>query len=185
MSLRVVKEAARCATPDGSARKGGAYILPARDLIAHDIEVQVEGAQLDGMICLASCDKTAPGQLMAAARLNIPTILASGGYQASGEWRGRHVDIEDVFLHSADVAAGRMSVQDLGEMADRAIRSPGVCAGMGTANSMHIVSEALGIMLPGHAPVRAGSAKMLENGRHFISKSISPSPTLRKQHLSA
>ncbi|MGP9791337.1 dihydroxy-acid dehydratase domain-containing protein [Roseinatronobacter sp. NSM] len=148
-----------------SAAKGGAYILPARDLIAHDIEAQVEGALLDGMICLASCDKTAPGQLMAAARLNIPTILASGGYQASGEWQGRHVDIEDVFLHSTDVAAGRMSVEDLGQMADRAIRSPGVCAGMGTANSMHIVAEALGMMLPGHTPVRANSEKMFANVR--------------------
>ena len=60
--------------------------------------MQVEGAQLDGMICLASCDKTAPGQLMAAARLNIPTIIVACGYQASGSYRGRHCDIEDVFL---------------------------------------------------------------------------------------
>lgn len=148
-----------------SAAKGGAYILPARDLISFDIEAQVEGALLDGMICLASCDKTAPGQLMAAARLNIPTILASGGYQASGEWKGKHIDIEDVFLHSTDVAAGRLSVEELGQMADRAIRSPGVCAGMGTANSMHIVAEALGMMLPGHAPVRANSEKMMTNAR--------------------
>ena len=148
-----------------SAAKGGAYILPARDLIAHDIEAQVEGALLDGMLCLASCDKTAPGQLMAAARLNIPTILALGGYQASGEWRGRHVDIEDVFLHSTDVAAGRMTATELGQMADVAIRSPGVCAGMGTANSMHIVAEALGMVLPGHAPVRADSLRMLEGVR--------------------
>ena len=81
-----------------SAGHRGGYILSARDLITNDIEMQVEGAQLDGMICLASCDKTAPGQLMAAARLNIPTIIVACGYQASGSYRGKHCDIEDVFL---------------------------------------------------------------------------------------
>ena len=64
--------------------KDGRYILPTRDLIAADIEVAVEGAQLDGMICLASCDKTVPGQLMAAARLNIPTLIVPCGYQPCG-----------------------------------------------------------------------------------------------------
>ena len=67
-----------------SVGRRGLYILPSRDLIAADIEVQVEGALLDGMICLASCDKTAPGQLMAAGRLNIPTIVVACGYQQSG-----------------------------------------------------------------------------------------------------
>ena len=73
-----------------SAGHRGGYILSARDLITNDIEMQVEGAQLDGMICLASCDKTAPGQLMAAARLNIPTIIIACGYQASGSYQGKH-----------------------------------------------------------------------------------------------
>jgi dihydroxy-acid dehydratase len=148
-----------------SAGRGGAYILPARDLIAHDIESQVEGALLDGMVCLASCDKTTPGQLMAAARMNIPSIVAICGYQASGEWRGEHVDIEEVFLKSAHVPAGRLTVEELGEMADVAIRSPGVCAGMGTANSMHVLCEALGMSLPGAAPVRADSRRMLDGAR--------------------
>ena len=148
-----------------SAGRGGAYILPSRDLIAHDIEAQVDGALLDGMICLASCDKTTPGQLMAACRMNIPTIVATCGYQASGEWRGEHVDIEEVFLKSSFVQAGRITVDELGEMADNSIRSPGVCAGMGTANSMHVVCEALGMCLPGSAPVRADSERMLDNAR--------------------
>ena len=81
-----------------SAGTRGGYILPTRDLIANDIEVAVEGALLDGMVCLASCDKTAPGQLMAAARLDIPTIMVVCGYQPSGEYRGQHMDIEEVFL---------------------------------------------------------------------------------------
>jgi dihydroxy-acid dehydratase len=148
-----------------SAGRRGAYILPTRDLIAADIEVQVEGALLDGMVCLASCDKTTPGQLMAAGRLNIPAIVVICGYQQSGEFRGEHVDIEDVFLKSGHVASGRITLEELSSMADVAVRSPGVCAGMGTANSMHTVCEALGMTLPGSAPVAAMSAKMMEHAR--------------------
>ena len=145
----------------GAGHRGG-YILSARDLIPNDIEVQVEGAQLDGMVLLASCDKTVPGQLMAAARLNIPSVVIVCGYQASGEHQGKHVDIEDVFLRSMHVATGRMTVEALEDMADHAIRSPGVCSGMGTANSMHVVCEALGMALPGSAPVAANSPRMMQ-----------------------
>jgi len=148
-----------------SAGRRGAYILPSRDLIAADIEVQVDGALLDGMVCLASCDKTTPGQLMAAGRLNIPTIVVICGYQKSGEFRGQHIDIEEVFLKSGHVASGMITVDELKSMAEVAVQSPGVCAGMGTANSMHIVCEALGMCLPGSAPVAAGSEKMLEHVR--------------------
>ena len=144
-----------------AGRRGG-YILPTRDLITNDIEVQVEGALLDGMLCLASCDKTTPGQLMAAGRLNIPTIVAVCGYQQSGEYKGEHVDIEEVFLKAGYLASGGITLEDLTGMADNAVRSPGVCAGMGTANSMHIVCEALGMALPGAAPVLANSARMMD-----------------------
>lgn len=147
------------------AGRGGAYILPSRDLIAADIEVQVEGALLDGMLCLASCDKTAPGQIMAAGRLNVPTIVVVCGYQQSGEYRGQHVDIEEVFLKSAYVSSGSVNREEVSAMADVAVRSPGVCAGMGTANSMHIVAEALGMTLPGAAPVAALSDRMMDTVR--------------------
>lgn len=147
------------------AGRGGAYILPSRDLIAADIEVQVEGALLDGMLCLASCDKTAPGQIMAAGRLDVPAIVVVCGYQQSGEYRGRHVDIEEVFLKSAYVSSGAVKPEEVSAMADVAVRSPGVCAGMGTANSMHIVAEALGMTLPGAAPVAALSEKMMATVR--------------------
>ncbi|OGA27963.1 MAG: dihydroxy-acid dehydratase [Betaproteobacteria bacterium RIFCSPLOWO2_02_FULL_65_24] len=144
-----------------AGRRGG-YILPTRDLITNDIEVQVEGALLDGMLCLASCDKTTPGQLMAAGRLDIPTIVVVCGYQQSGRYRGEHIDIEEVFLKSSYVASGGVSLEEITEMADNAVRGPGVCAGMGTANSMHIVCEALGMSLPGGAPVLANSPKMMD-----------------------
>jgi dihydroxy-acid dehydratase len=143
-----------------SAGHRGGYILSARDLITNDIEMQVEGALLDGMICLASCDKTTPGQLMAAARLNIPTIVVACGYQASGSYRGQHCDIEDVFLAAGHVAQGRLSMGELTEMSEVAVRSPGVCAGFGTANTMHLACEALGMALPGTTPVRANSGPM-------------------------
>ncbi len=148
-----------------AAGKGGGYILASRDLVTNDIEAQVEGAQLDGMVCLCSCDKTPPGQLMAAARLNIPTLLVIGGYQPAGELNGEHVDIEDVFLASVHARLGRVSNQDLDAMADNAIRGPGVCAGMATANSMAVVVEALGMCLPGNAPVAANSERMFDYAR--------------------
>ncbi len=143
-----------------SAGHRGGYILSARDLIPNDIEVAVEGALLDGMLCLASCDKTAPGQLMAAGRLNIPAIIVACGYQPSGSYGGRHCDIEDVFLAAGHVANGRLSLAELTEMSENAVLGPGVCAGLGTANTMHLACEALGMALPGSTPVRANSTPM-------------------------
>jgi dihydroxy-acid dehydratase len=143
-----------------SAGAAGQYILPSRDLIASDIEVAVEGALLDGMVCLASCDKTTPGQLMAAGRLNIPTIIVGCGYQPSGMYRGEPVDFEDIFRFAGHVNAGRMTVAELGDMSRCAVTGPGVCAGMGTANSMHLAAEALGMALPGTTPVLALGDKM-------------------------
>jgi dihydroxy-acid dehydratase len=175
---RVVKEAVReagglpfeirTAAPSDfiiSAGAGGGYILASRDLIVNDIEIAVEGAQLDGMICLSSCDKTPAGHLMAAGRFNIPAILVICGYQPSGHYEGKHVDIEDVFLGSVQAMFGKLPRETLRGMCDHAIGGPGVCAGMGTANSMHIVVEALGMSLPGGAPVLANSPRMFELAR--------------------
>jgi dihydroxy-acid dehydratase len=143
-----------------SAGHRGGYILSARDLITNDIEVAVEGALLDGMLCLASCDKTAPGQLMAAGRLNIPTVIVPCGYQPSGSYRGRHCDIEDVFLAAGHLANGQLTLPELTGMSENAVLGPGVCAGMGTANTLHVACEALGMSLPGTTPVRANSQPM-------------------------
>lgn len=147
------------------ANKAGSYILAGRDIIANDIEVQVEAALLDGMICLTSCDKTPPGHLMAAARLNIPTILVIGGYQQAGEIDGEPVDVEDVWSGQVGAIFGKEPKFPIPDMAENAIMGPGVCAGMATANTMHSVVEALGMCLPGNAPVRANSPKMQANAR--------------------
>jgi dihydroxy-acid dehydratase len=143
-----------------SAGQAGQYILPSRDLVVNDIEVAVEGALLDGMVCLSSCDKTTPAHLMAAGRLNVATIVVACGYQPSGRFRGRDVDFEDVFAYAGHVATGAMTAAELAEMSACAISGPGVCTGMGTANSMHIAAEALGMAMPGSTPVLANSAKM-------------------------
>ncbi len=148
-----------------SAGAAGGYMLASRDLIVNDMEIAIEGAQLDGMICLSSCDKTPPAHLMAAGRFNIPAILVMCGYQPSGHYEGKHVDIEDVFLGSVQAMFGKLPKDTLRGMCDHAIGGPGVCAGMGTANSMHIVCEALGMTLPGSAPVLANSPKMFEFAR--------------------
>lgn len=145
----------------GAGGRGG-YILSTRDLVTNDIEVAVEGAQLDGMVCLASCDKTVPGQLMAAGRLNIPSLIVACGYQPSGEYAGEHVDIEDVFVGAMHAQMGNMPMDKLVGMSRNAIRGPGVCSGMGTANSMHITCEALGMALPGSTPVAANSEAMFD-----------------------
>src|SRR3954464_1798388 len=148
-----------------AAGGSGGYILPSRDLVVNDMEIAVEGAQLDGMVCLSSCDKTPPAHLMAAGRFNVPTILVMCGYQPSGHFEGKHVDIEDVFLGSVQAMFGKLSKESLRGMCDHAIGGPGVCGGMGTANSMHIVCEALGMTLPGSAPILANSARMFDIAR--------------------
>jgi dihydroxy-acid dehydratase len=148
-----------------SAGAQGGYMLASRDLVVNDMEIAVEGAQLDGMICLSSCDKTPPAHLMAAGRFNVPTILVVCGYQPTGHYNGQHVDIEEVFIGSVRAMFGKLSQETLAGMCDHAITGPGVCAGMGTANSMHIACEALGMTLPGAAPVLANSPAMFDVAR--------------------
>jgi len=142
------------------AGRGGRFLLPSRDLMVNEIEVQVDGPQLDGMICLSSCDKTAPAHLMAAARLNVPTILVACGYQGCGKIAGKPVDIEDVFESAGELAEGHVTVAGIEEMCEVAVTTPGVCAGMGTANTMHVMAEALGMTLPGNSPIPARGPRL-------------------------
>lgn len=155
------------------AGRGGRYLMPSRDLLVNDIEVAVEGAVLDGMVCLSSCDKTAPAHLMAAARLNVPSILVIGGYQACGRLNNKPVDIEDVFESVGELATGHITTKEIEEMCEIAVLSPGVCAGMGTANTMHIMAEALGMTLPGSAPVAASGQRMRDFAREAGKRIVS------------
>lgn len=146
-----------------SAGRKGRYLMPTRDLIVNDVEAAVEGAVLDGIVFLSSCDKTTPAHLMAAGRLDLPSIVVIGGYQRGGTWSGCSVDIDTVYESVGAIAAGEMTAPQLGEMADAAIQGPGVCAGLATANTMHCLAEALGMTVAGSAPTRANSEQMLAN----------------------
>lgn len=155
----------RTATPSDfvtSAGKQGRYLMPTRDLMVNDIEVQVEGAELDGMVLLSSCDKTTPAHLMAAGRLNVPSLIVACGYQLGDQCGDRHNDIEEVYKSVGALKAKKITLQQLTDMTSTAITGPGVCAGLATANSMHCMAEALGMALPGNAPIRAGSQALNE-----------------------
>jgi dihydroxy-acid dehydratase len=171
-----------------SAGKKARYLMPSRDLLVNDIEVMVEGAVLDGMLMLSSCDKTTPAHLMAAARLNIPSIVVPCGYQLGGHCAGKDVDIEEVYKGVGTLLTGKMTIPAMEEWTRCAIQGPGVCAGLATANSMHCMAEALGMALPGTTPVRAGSdrlkkiiqiagAKILE----LVSANVRPRDILQPQ----
>lgn len=143
-----------------SAGKKARYLMPTRDLMVNDIEAMIEGAVLDGMILLSSCDKTTPAHLMAAARLNLPALVVPCGYQLGGHCQGRDVDIEEVYKGVGTLLTGKMSLHDMEEWTRCAIKGPGVCAGLATANSMHCLAEALGMALSGTTPIRAASDKL-------------------------
>ncbi|WP_235624133.1 dihydroxy-acid dehydratase [Mycolicibacterium goodii] len=166
-----------------SAGRKARYLMPTRDLIVNDVEAAVEGAVLDGVVFLSSCDKTTPAHLMAAARLDLPAIVVIGGYQRGGTWSGCSVDIDTVYESVGALAAGTMTVDELGELADRAIEGPGVCAGLATANTMHCLAEALGMTVAGSAPVRANSDRMLANATaagHRIVEMVEQNLTARQ-----
>lgn len=146
-----------------SAGRKGRYLMPTRDLIVNDVEAAVEGAVLDGIVFLSSCDKTTPAHLMAAGRLDLPSIVVIGGYQRGGTWSGCSVDIDTVYESVGAISAGEMTAPQLGDLADSAVQGPGVCAGLATANTMHCLAEALGMTVAGSAPTRANSEQMLAN----------------------
>ncbi|MFN3742672.1 MAG: dihydroxy-acid dehydratase [Anaerolineales bacterium] len=159
---KLVKEAVRAAggvpfefntigVDDGIAmgHAGMKYSLPSRELIADSVETMIEAHQFDAMICIPNCDKIVPGMLMAAVRVNIPTIFVSGGPMAAGKTpEGEVIDLISVFEGVGAYAAGQIDEQRLLTLERYACPGCGSCSGMFTANSMNCLSEALGIALP-------------------------------------
>ncbi len=137
---------------------GMRYSLPSRDLIADSIEVVARAHALDGLVLLASCDKIVPGMLMAAARLDIPSVILAGGPMLAGSFEGRDVGLEAVFEAVGKHSAGRMSDADLARLECSACPGTGSCSGLFTANTMNCLSEALGIGLPGNGTIPAARA---------------------------
>jgi len=148
------------------------YSLPSRELIADSIEVMVEAHRFDGMVLVPNCDKITPGMMMAAARLNIPAIVVTGGPMLSGTFGGRRVDVTAIFEAVGEVAAGRTSIEDLRKIEDRAFPGCGSCNGMYTANTMACAVESMGMSIPGCATALAVSSAKLriakESGERII-----------------
>ncbi len=136
--------------------------LVSREVIADSVELVVHAERLDALVTLAGCDKSLPGMLMAAARLDVPSVFLYGGTILPGCFKGRDVNIQDVFEAVGAHASGNMSDEDLLELERVACPSTGSCAGMFTANTMSTVSEALGMAVPGSASVPNPDARRRE-----------------------
>jgi dihydroxy-acid dehydratase len=142
---------------------GMKYSLPSRELIADSVETMVAAHCFDAMICIPNCDKIVPGMLMAAMRLDIPTIFVSGGPMPTGRLSdGRIVDLISVFEGVGAYRAGRISEGELQELEEKSCPGCGSCAGMFTANSMNCLCEALGMALPGNGTILAQTEERLE-----------------------
>ncbi len=142
------------AIDDGIAmgHDGMLYSLPSRDIIADSVEYMVNAHKADAMICISNCDKVTPGMLMAAMRLNIPTVFCSGGPMEAGQWRGENADLITAMVKGADPS---VSDDDIKEIEQCACPGCGCCSGMFTANSMNSLTEAVGLTLPGNGTILA------------------------------
>ncbi len=134
---------------------GMKYSLASRELIADSIEVMAIAHAFDAMVMVTNCDKIVPGMLMVSARLNLPTIVVSGGPMLAGNLRGRTIDLISVFEGVGAVKSGKMDEAELADIEDCACPTCGSCAGMFTANSMNCLTEAIGMGLPGNGTIPA------------------------------
>jgi dihydroxy-acid dehydratase len=178
---------------DGIAmnHEGMKYSLASRELIADSIEIMAKAHAFDGLVLVPNCDKVVPGMLMAAARLDIPAIVISGGPMLAGrhpEKSGEAIDLISVFEAVGAVRSGKMSPETLAAVENEACPTCGSCAGMFTANSMNCLTEAIGMALPGNGTIPAVMAARIrlakETGMqavHLIEKGITPRRIMSKE----
>lgn len=142
------------AIDDGIAmgHDGMLYSLPSRDIIADSVEYMVNAHKVDAMVCISNCDKITPGMLMAAMRINIPTVFVSGGPMEAGKAGGKSLDLVDAMVAAADDS---IPDDELSQVEQNACPTCGSCSGMFTANSMNCLNEALGLALPGNGTIVA------------------------------
>lgn len=145
----------------GMGHEGMKYSLSSRELIADSVESMAMAYPFDGLVLIPNCDKIVPAMLMAAARLNIPAIMISGGPMLPGKFQGRKIDLINVFEYVGKVKIGQMSREELREAEGCACPGVGSCAGMFTANSMNCLTEVLGMALPGSGTIPAVSAERI------------------------
>ncbi len=162
------------ALDDGIAmgHSGMKYSLPSREVIADSVEIMAMGHQFDGLVTISSCDKITPGMLMAIARLNLPSIMLTGGAMKAGSYKGKKVGLIDVFEAVGSFKAGRINENELLEIERVACPGAGSCSGLFTANSMAILVESMGLSLPyvGTSLAESDEKKMLayETGKRIV-----------------
>ena len=169
---------------DGIAmnHEGMRYSLASREIVADTVESMAMAHQFDGLVLVPTCDKIVPGMLMAAARLDIPSIVVTGGPMLPGEFKGKPVDLIHVHEAVGAVSAGKMSEEDISNLERCACPGPGSCAGLFTANTMACITEAIGMSLPYCATTHAVANKKIllarESGEkilELVKKNITPS----------
>jgi dihydroxy-acid dehydratase len=148
---------------DGIAmnHKGMKYSLASREIVADSIESVAIAQGFDGLVMVTNCDKIVPGMIMAALRLNIPSIVVSGGPMLAGRFKGRSVDLSTCFEAAGSYSSGKYTDEDIKLLEDEACPTCGSCSGMFTANSMNCLSEAIGIALPGNGTIPAVFSKRI------------------------
>ena len=158
------------------------WILPSRDIIAAAIEMMIESQRLDGIVAVSTCDKIVPAQLMALARINLPSIMVTGGYMLPGRYRRKTVEAQFINEQYPLWKSGKITDQDFGEIEDQVCPSCGACCTMGTANTMCCLTEALGMSLPTNGARCAVHSSLIrlakEAGRRImdlVSEDIRPS----------
>ena len=145
---------------------GMKYSLVTRDLIADSTECLATAHAFDGMVCIPNCDKNVPGLLMAAARVNIPTVFVSGGPMMAGRVDGHKTSLSSMFEAVGSVSAGKMTNEKLCEFEEKACPTCGSCSGMYTANSMNCLTEAIGMGLPGNGTIPAVYSARIRLAKH-------------------
>ncbi len=170
--------------------EGMRYSLPSREIIADTVEAMVEAHVADGWVGVTNCDKITPGMLMAAGRLNIPAIMLTGGPMMPGKYKDRKLDVISIFEAVGELAAGRITQEDLDEIERRACPGPGSCSGLFTANTMACLTEAMGMSLTGSATEHAISKEKLVTARRtgivaveLVRKDIRPRDIVTKDGL--
>ena len=153
---------------DGLAmgHKGMKYSLVSRELIADSVEAMATAHPFDGLVMVAACDKNVPGLLMAAARLNIPSIVISGGAMLAGRACGRKLSYSDISEGVSRFRTGQIDAKTFLELENKSCPTCGSCSGMFTANSMNCLTEVLGMALPGNGTIPAVYAKRLQLAKH-------------------
>ena len=148
-----------------SNTSGDRYTLPARDLVSSEVETVAELNGLEGMILLGSCDKVVPGMIMGAFRVDIPTVMVTGGYMPPGEYKGKMLTLTHTKQAYAAYREGSVSREDYKEIVKHACPAPGICPFMGTANTMCAMAEILGFSPDGNASVPAQSEEWRRNAQ--------------------